>query len=165
MRKLQKLKHNKQRSPYYSEDGISQFNGNVVLSRPLTASSSWSPNRYNAAPLQPRPATADTFTTHKSNTTTKLSPRSNGVKKDVLNLTYSGDYLNRHQDRFHNSDGSLFTPRTKKRPGKSFLSQSKHYAPPVRASKKKDSERKPGSSGSYKKLTQEDVRNISELDR
>ena len=58
-------------------------------------------------------------------------------KPNARELTYSGDYLCRHSERFNHSAGvKPFTPRTKKRnTAKSFLSQSRHYAPPVQRPK------------------------------
>nr|CAB3266522.1 spermatogenesis-associated protein 7-like [Phallusia mammillata] len=61
----------------------------------------------------------------------KKTTESKSPKPGVMNVTYSGDYLDRHSQKFDNKNNSAFTPRTKKRKGKSFLSQSKHYAPPV----------------------------------
>ena len=152
-----------------SYDGIE----NRVTSRPLTATSSWSPSHYEpyAQSTTARPKTASSFTSRKSFGTEKLSPRSagNATRKDVLNLTYGGDYLDRHQNRFCNSEGKPFMPRTKKRSGKSFLSQSKHYAPPVHSRRKKEFPPKdastPRSKTSHKHITEEDVRRIDETDR
>lgn len=68
------------------------------------------------------------------------SPKGKPSSINVLDKTYGGDYLDRHRGKFKNTD-EAFTPRTKKRQGKSYLSQSKHYAPPLslgKGTKKKE---------------------------
>ena len=151
----------------------SSFDG--TSSRPHTATSSWSPDHYDsyyAGNSTARPKTATSHASRKSFGTEKHSLHSpenaTGTRKDVLNLTYGGDYLDRHQDRFYNGNGAPFTPRTKKRAGKSFLSQSKHYAPPVQSHKKKSSSKdasSPRSKSSCKHITEEDVKQIDQTDR
>jgi len=144
-------------------------------SRPLTATSSWSPQQfepYFSPNTTLRPKTATSYTSRKSFGTERVSPRSpenaNATRKDVLNVTYGGDYLDRHQDRFCNAEGTPFTPRTKKRSAKSFLSQSKHYAPPVHSHKKKSVSKdlsSPKSKSNHKHITKEEVQRIDETDR
>nr|XP_039259876.1 spermatogenesis-associated protein 7 homolog isoform X3 [Styela clava] len=70
------------------------------------------------------------YSPRSSTTSNPNSPRNKSQKSDILNQTYSGDYLDRHEERFKNTD-TPFTPRLKKRSGKSYLSNSKHYAPPL----------------------------------
>nr|XP_009861671.1 spermatogenesis-associated protein 7-like [Ciona intestinalis] len=97
-----------------------------------TSSRSWSPNHFmetgKSRPSTARPSTArsrgDLRSTNRKNATMK-SPR-----QQVMDVTYNGDYLERHEERFNKTE-KPFTPRTKKRPGKSFLSQSKHYSAPT----------------------------------
>ena len=62
------------------------------------------------------------------------------AKPDARQLTYSGDYLDRHSNRFKGSAEKAFIPRTKKRQATSYLSKSRHYAPPVRIPKKKSND-------------------------
>lgn len=107
--------------------------------------------------MEQRPATAASArystASRKSLNATPKSELQNTTKQDLRTLTYSGDYLDRHKDRFVNESQMPFMPRTKKRKGKSFLSQSRHYAPPVtvdRSSTKDDKSPSTGSGGSKK---------------
>ena len=134
-----------------------------LATRPLSASTIGTQNNsYKLSKKSiPRPATASTFTFQKHSTTGKMSLRNsddNTTHKSILDLTYSGDYLDRHQDRFQNSENNPFTPRIKKRNTKSFLSQSKHYAPPTKSPKKKD------GGGNYK-ITEKKIEAMNNLDR
>ena len=90
------------------------------------------------------------FTTASRKSLDSSKNKSATEKLDLRTLTYSGDYLDRHKDRFVNETQVPFMPRTKKRKGKSFLSQSRHYAPPAPAADKssKTKDNKSTSSGS-----------------
>lgn len=113
--------------------------------RPQSVSSYYSERssrRSYTSPGRPRSASSTPY----FGASNSKSPRDRTQirKPDVLTETYSGDYLDRHEDRFKNAD-TPFTPRLKKRPGKSHLSQSKHYAPPLvvhKETKRKVSPRK-----------------------
>lgn len=149
-----------------SFDGSQTF---ASVSRPLTASSSWSQNNRASRKANPRPATASTFTSRQQlGASQKISPRmceENATRKSILDLTYSGDYLDRHQDRFQNTENMPFQPKIKKRHTKSFLSQSKHYAPPTQPVKKKDDSSTSLNSKKYKELTKEDIEAVDYSDR
>ncbi|XP_076817852.1 spermatogenesis-associated protein 7-like isoform X2 [Clavelina lepadiformis] len=92
----------------------------------------------------------------KGGNTTKPSP------KNVMEVTYSGDYLNKHENRFHNSEMLPFTPRTKKRKGKSFLASSEFYAPPARNMQKKKNEKK---TLDQDHVTVDNVKTLNDTDR
>lgn len=120
--------------------------------RPQSVSSYYSErssHRSYTSPGRLRSASSSMLDVGSSNS---KSPRGRTLtrKPDVLTETYGGDYLDRHDDRFKNV-GTKFTPRLKKRSGKSYLSQSKHYAPPLAV--RKETKRKVSSKKSHEDIS------------
>lgn len=118
---------------------------------------------YRSQHARPR----SSFSPRSSTTSNPNSPRNKSQKADILNQTYSGDYLDRHEERFKNTD-TPFTPRLKKRTGKSKLLESKHYAPPLvfkKENKRKIATKSPGSDAKdvSPKSSYSDLRSAQEL--